>query len=362
MSDSARPCTCESYDPACTRAGRPMTRRDYELCSGRCPPGRPCPGAPNSSEDFRRKWDGLPPLDYSTGKRTLPCVHRGETAGEVICPSCKGRVALKVFSCAKHGECTLSKPAGKPCCATCGDYESHQHTQRAGEVRNLVFHFYPRRGNGIWQWHVAQLRKRRRLFNGRCVVAIATDASTDSPDDVKALFEGWPCEFIEMPNNAGLREVATLEPLLERVENLSPAQATFYAHAKGVTYPDARSRPITELHYETCLDYWPLVEELLRDHPVAGSFRVHDPNWFPGQSTSDWFYMGSFFWFRNKDLFRQPDWRRADPFWCGVETYPSLHFSFAEAASIFYTRRHDSLAETEIVAWRKEHAHQRKEW
>lgn len=54
------------------------------------------------------------------------CVHLGEpTGGRVACPSCRGRVQLKLFACAVHGSCTpLKKAPGVACCVGCSDYQS----------------------------------------------------------------------------------------------------------------------------------------------------------------------------------------------------------------------------------------------
>lgn len=50
-------------------------------------------------------------VQESRGKRTpLKCVHRGELTGEEIkCPTCRGHVMLKVYSCDIHGKCILGK-------------------------------------------------------------------------------------------------------------------------------------------------------------------------------------------------------------------------------------------------------------
>lgn len=52
------PCHCPEYNPECTRPGLPMAQvgiRFYELCSGKCPPQRPC--RDGISEQIRHKWD-----------------------------------------------------------------------------------------------------------------------------------------------------------------------------------------------------------------------------------------------------------------------------------------------------------------
>lgn len=51
----------------------------------------------------------------------LPCVHRGEPTGQKVeCPTCNGRVELKVFTCEIHESCTIKKKVdGHACCEGC---------------------------------------------------------------------------------------------------------------------------------------------------------------------------------------------------------------------------------------------------
>lgn len=52
------PCRCPDALSAqsCNRAGMPMSLRLYELCSGNCPPSRPC--SAQDSAAYRALWDG----------------------------------------------------------------------------------------------------------------------------------------------------------------------------------------------------------------------------------------------------------------------------------------------------------------
>lgn len=55
----------------------------------------------------------------------FPCRFRGGPTGDTVsCPTCRGRVELKVFACAVHGTCTPGKAApGVACCRGCPDRE-----------------------------------------------------------------------------------------------------------------------------------------------------------------------------------------------------------------------------------------------
>jgi len=202
--------------------------------------------------------------------------------------------------------------------------------------RNLLYHVYPRRG-GDWRTPVNRLRGRIDLFDGSRTVAISYDDTTESPAMVEDALSGLGVAFLRVPNDPNLREVATFLPLFETVSgDADPGSVTMYGHAKGVTRKktqEAVPRWANALS-ELCLDYWPAVEDLLRVRPVVGPFKKVGRAW-PHASESDWHFSGSWFWFRNSALFGKSDWRRIDQFWSGIEPYPSLHFSAAEAGDLF---------------------------
>lgn len=57
------------------------------------------------------------------GKPEPTCPHLGEpTGGKILCPSCRGKVELKVFACVVHGQCVQDKhPEGIQSCDGCKD-------------------------------------------------------------------------------------------------------------------------------------------------------------------------------------------------------------------------------------------------
>ena len=294
------------------------------------------------------KIDGqVVPNSYLMADATpeTPCLHLGEQTGEKAdCLPCNqktgGRVQLKLTACAVHGQCWPgrqgeTKDPGEAVrwCARCEEYEPRPRALPAIVTRNLLYHICPFSGNGIWQRNVGQLLKRIRLFNGRRVVAIATGIGLDPPEHVEDLFDGRVHEFVHFENEPRLREVKPFLDLLGRVHTDDAAQATFYGHAKGVTHPgNWQIEKWTDMMYETCLDYWPLVERVLQNHALAGSFKKTGPA-FEG-SQSRWHYSGTFFWFRNRDAFAR-SWKTIDRVWWGAEAWPGLVFSPAEAGVLF---------------------------
>lgn len=302
------------------------------------------------------------------------CVHIGKATGSTIqCRSCSSGVHLKKFSCAVHGTCTLEKQGidGTKCCNGCSDKELGVSWGRP-PVRHLAYHIYPFPGNGTWQRNIEQLLARIKMFNGRRIVAIATQAGMDAPSTVKRAFKGEVDEFLEIPNEPRLREVATFLPLMERLSSTAKHEAIFYAHAKGVTRPvnDGVSvHPWADLLYESCLDYWPLVERQLTKHPIAGSMKKQG-FMFTG-SRSTFHYSGAFYWLRSCLVFNRPSWKTIDQQWWGSESWPGLVFNPKEAATLFHEGNSElnlydfgylREVQSKYIAWKSEHATSRKEW
>lgn len=241
---------------------------------------------------------------------------------------------------------------------------------QVGATRHLLFHCYPI--GDFWLWHAAQLGQRIHLFNGRKVMAVVTDDRSASVSQVRQAMPYFD-EVIECPNDPDLREVVTFEPLFSRVADLmGESDATLWMHAKGVRHPSGHPTilPWVAALYETLLDHWPAVLEVLRDYPVAGSFKKLGQGWPDHVTRSDWHYSGSFVWFRNRDVFPRPDWRQVAPFWSGIEFWPSNLFPRARAGVVFYEDRLERMNlydaavwEMYVVPaleqWRAAHAHQR---
>ena len=234
--------------------------------------------------------------------------------------------------------------------------------KNAGKTRHLLYHLYPcnKDGGATWRWNVAQLRRRLPLFNGRRIVSVATDGDSDSAKEVRKALGG--VEFVEIVNSPRLREVASFQSLFGRLAGtVGPEDAIFFGHGKAVTNePKELLKHWAEVLYETNLDHWPLVRDLLRTCPAVGSLKRVGSYW--PESFSSWHYSGSFYWIRG-DVLQLPDWRRIDYFWSGIEPWPSLHVtgcyagtvfhSDSEAPAIHYRQSYwNDVLDPEYVAWR----------
>ncbi len=267
-----------------------------------------------------------PALPDQPHNRAL-CEHRGEELRRQTGELCGCKAPQPVFACAKHGECTLVKVTKgiESCGGACEEYEPREFK------RNLIMHVWPISGNGVWQQNAALIRRHRDLFTGKRVIAITRNAygsllRVDPPDVVREAF-GDGFDFIEFDNDPRLREVVSFVPLLERVESQNNREATFFCHAKGVTHkPDDGSTIArwTQTMFDVLLD-WPRVKLALNRHSIVGSFRR-----FMRFGGSLWHFSGSFYWFRNADVFAR-HWRRIDRTWFGVESWPGKLFASREA-------------------------------
>lgn len=213
--------------------------------------------------------------------------------------------------------------------------------------RNLLYHVTPFASNDIWLRNVQQLTKRIALFNGRRVIALATGDGLAPPDEVRAAFGKHDVEILPHPNSRELRENATFLKLLEQVASTDPTVATFYAHAKGVAKDilcsgdPLGSRYWRNAMYHELLDDWERIAELLEEYPVVGTHRryhAEQPQIYPdGQSVSDWHFAGTFFWFRNRDVFATQRWREVwQPTGWGAEAWVGRMFPFDRSACVAY--------------------------
>lgn len=241
-----------------------------------------------------------------------------------------------------------------------GKWASWQEPQR-----HLLYHIWPRKlSAGTWQRNLDQLKQRWNLFNGKLVIAVATSTDSHDFEAVQAYMQGYDCEWVHVENDPNLREVKTFMPLFERVAGL-PGY-TFYAQGKGVTKPvnpGVSIHPWATAMYEVLLDHWPLVEKTLKTHPVVGCFKKSVPGAFNG-SRSQWHYSGSFCWLRNDELWRR-DWRAIEQVWYGIESWPSMIYSDAEAGCLFFHRVNQfdlysvdywGSVERNLTAWKQENA------
>lgn len=234
-------------------------------------------------------------------------------------------------------------------------------------TRNLLFHITP---IGNWGWNLEQLVQRIDIFNGVKIFAVVEDKDKkfESFEKIKNYLQGWlglNCEVLKFKNDIKLRETVSLLSLLENLKQEAEHDSiTFYGHTKGVTHVAHRAVKLwTEALYKYNLDaeYLLEVERLLTWFPVVGSMKRYGrlQNFPP--NTYDWHYSGTFFWFRNEELFKR-EWEESiTPHRYGTEAYLSFMYTPIEAGVVFgdgvgdlYDLRYTSrLLSGKLKKWQK---------
>lgn len=168
----------------CERHKRQMSVKTHQLCQ--------------TSETYRKafaKPSGEQPRRQLLTQRDLPCVHRLDVVRVDKCrlADCKGGVEVEVFSCAKHGECTVNQHAipGVSVCKKCKD-RSEATTGPVAVV--ITSHNY---GRFLGECVESVLRQTMRPEE----IIVVDDASTDDTHEVAERYpevryirvEHWHC-------------------------------------------------------------------------------------------------------------------------------------------------------------------------
>lgn len=211
------------------------------------------------------------------------------------------------------------------------------------DKRNLIYHVCPLQANDGWKRNITQLIKRWSVFNGRRVIAINSGDGLDSIDDVHRAFGRLDYDFLAIPNDPTLREVASFARLLEEVESGDDREATFYAHTKGNSTAADMQGAIRWRNsmYRHLLDdnaARPMI--LLESHAFVGCHKMvwgdGKPPYPSGLNHGDWFLAGTFFWFRHDVVFGDDDrWRNIPNDRYGAEAWPAGIVDSYAAASVY---------------------------
>jgi len=234
--------------------------------------------------------------------------------------------------------------------------------------RHLIYHLWPLPGYML-DWHIEQLAIRRSLFNGKFVIGIAHDDHTAKDIESKLRSKIDNIEIISVTNNANKREGTTFLKLLKRIPNDDNDNLVFYAQGKGVrdnAYDIPTIQRWCDIMYKSCLDYYPLVENILRLHPLAGSFRCNEA--FHHTKSFGWHYSGTYLWFRMDDILTRNYTHLINKWWC-VESWPGQLVKQEHSGLIFqddvpsgggmYDQTYSKHALSNWEKWKEEHANQK---
>ena len=201
-------------------------------------------------------------------------------------------------------------------------------------ARHLIYHVWPVKESS-WRLNVEELLKRIDIFNGRRIISVFCDSRSDDPEKVKQLLAGHGCEFLIKSNNS-IGEAAAFPALLESVKSTNMNDITFYGHAKGVKYGPNFSNPLRkwiQAMYAVNLDNWIEVKRQLNQFSMTGAFKMRG-RFATHKKLGNWHYSGTFFWFRNSEVFSVP-YQKVPQFYYGVEAWPGILFSDHETGCLF---------------------------
>jgi hypothetical protein len=197
-------------------------------------------------------------------------------------------------------------------------------------IRNLIFYCYPVKGT-VWEWHAEQLKKYKSAWNGRRILVLSLDHMTVPEEKAREHFASLEAEVLIRKNHRHLHETAHFIEALSLLESRRSDEATFYAHAKGITRTggmlEAMKRWST-LMYEANLSFPELIERKLSTFAAIGCLR-----WRLDRTPKKWCYAGTFFWLRHDAIFSK-NWRDISQEKYGVEDYPGRHLEMRESCCL----------------------------
>lgn len=202
-------------------------------------------------------------------------------------------------------------------------------------VRNLIWHIWPGHGQEWnWHWHAELIRHAAPLFDGKIAIGVNTGRGMATLAQVQSVFERVPVtDWIERPAVRSLGETTTFVDLLQLVQTDSPDAITFRGHCKGVTHrPNSVEQEWARLMWAACMDLG-AVHDALRSHIMAGPLKCQEP--LVSHQRYRWFYAGTFFWFRNREIF-QRDWSAMEQTRWYPEAWPGVLCRNDEAACLIH--------------------------
>jgi hypothetical protein len=222
--------------------------------------------------------------------------------------------------------------------------------------RHLVMHVYPSCGNNTWRRSLDQIRIRLPLFTGHKAIAAVTAPDLHPWEDVRDYCRDMDADVFPVPNDPNLREVATWEPLWERVlAKADDADAAFYCHAKGATRavdPGNMTHRWASLQWSLNLDWWAEMESLLKRRPIVGCFKKLGYGF--GRQEGRFHYSGTFFWVRVGDFRTKRYPLRPNHWKYAVEAWPGRAYDPGEAGCFY---RETPASKTDLYCpekWRTE--------
>lgn len=170
-------------------------------------------------------------------------------------------------------------------------------------IKEPVFHFgahlWPVRGK--WDRHKEYWNELSKLVNGKCIIVVATDDTTDTFEDVKKQFSE-KFEFVHVANNPD-GENQSFKIISDNIPQ-GQDDILIYCHGKGVRPHTFSSESVSiwiEHMYETVVfNFDEAIKAFENGYRCFGSYRTFGD--MPLSPKNRWHYSGTFFIVRAKYL------------------------------------------------------------
>lgn len=209
---------------------------------------------------------------------------------------------------------------------------------------NIIMHLMPLKKSKNWMTNLDQLAKRYDLFNNSKYLAICFEDDPSRPslhtEDPEVVIEycnsiglDWT-EIKVFKNNPKIREGVSFPWLLESIKSVDPNEITFFCHGKSSTHHEGSICDFwRDTQYLACLDRFHYVLDALEQYAMVGAFKRYGQ--FTTPENHRWHYSGTFYWFRNDEVFRaSKDWAKLDNAFFCVESWPGRMFGRHETTCI----------------------------
>lgn len=177
---------------------------------------------------------------------------------------------------------------------------------------NFIFHFAPYK-NDMFDYHIEKIHEHLPKFNNKKIINIVTGQEFYEPKYVKDRLKGLNIDFTTTINNPSHREAFSFfTNLLPKVESIEENEFTFFGHSKSCTNRrqedrfKIQHRMWTDYCYRYTLDNIDDVIEKMKSYDSYGPF-VRTNGLSRAVSDTTWHYSGTFFWFKNSEVFKK-DW------------------------------------------------------
>jgi len=224
-------------------------------------------------------------------------------------------------------------------------------------IRNLLYFICPiAESEYDWKNNIDVLKEYLKVFNGRKIILVAQGEGIADVLEVKQRFGEGDFEFLTVKNSVSLGETHAFKHSLGFLKSEDPNEATFYAHAKGVS-PKYRNRHQMLDNIRTwrcCMYHFNLhsvkdVEAKLQQYAAYGCFKAE----VSFTSLDNWHYAGTFFWFRHDRIFTLPNWDNLLMKRHGVEVFLGRLIEKETAYDAFPRKPFDNLYKSTKKHWQK---------